>query len=198
MIAHLSGTLLEKHLQRLVVDAGGVGYELLVPLSTFYDVGEPGTRIALHVHAHFYEREGTQLFAFKTTVELALFKKLIKVGGIGPKAALAVMSGIEPGELGRAIRNGDVGRLTSIPGVGKKTAERIVMELKDRLPPSIATDVVLPSGEHDGVRNDLLSALANLGYQRPASEKTVDRVLARAESKTFEPLLREVLRELTR
>lgn len=197
MIAHLSGTLLEKHLQRLVVDVGGVGYELFVPLSTFYDVGEPGARVSLHVHTHFYEREGSQLFAFNSATELGLFKKLIKVGGIGPKAALAVMSGIEPAELSRAIRNGDVGRLTSIPGVGKKTAERIVMELKEKMAAAAATDVT-PSSEGDGMRNDLLSALANLGYQRPSAEKTVDRVLARAESKTFEPLLREVLRELTR
>lgn len=197
MIAHLSGTLLEKHLQRLVVDVGGVGYELFVPLSTFYDVGEPGVRVALHVHAHFYEREGTQLFGFNTGVELGLFKKLLKVSGIGPKAALAVMSGIEPAELGRAIRHGDIGRLTSIPGVGKKTAERIVIELKDKMKDAAEPDAA-PSGAVDDIRNDLLSALANLGYQRPAAEKTVDRVLARAESKTFEPLLREVLRELTR
>jgi len=197
VIAHLSGTLLEKHLQRLVVEAGGVGYELLVPLSTFYDVGEPGARVALHVHTHFYEREGTQLFAFNSAVELGLFKKLLKVGGIGPKAALAVMSGIEPAELSRAIRHGDIGRLTSIPGVGKKTAERIVIELKDKMKDAAEPDTV-PSGAADDIRNDLLSALGNLGYQRPASEKTVDRVLSRAESKTFEPLLREVLRELTR
>ena len=197
MIAHLTGTLLEKHLQRLVVDVGGVGYELFVPLSTFYDVGEPGARVSLHVHAHFYEREGTQLFAFKSSDELGLFKKLLKVNGIGPKAAIAVMSGIEPAELGRAIVHGDIGRLTSIPGVGKKTAERIVIELKDKMK-DVAAPGAAAAGGGDDLRNDLLSALANLGYQRPSAEKTVDRVLARAESKTFEPLLREVLRELTR
>ena len=198
MIAHLSGTLLEKHLQRLVVDVGGVGYELFVPLSTFYEVGEPGMRVSVHVHTHFYEREGSVLFAFQTSAELAIFKRLITVSGIGPKAAIAVMSGIEPAELGRAIRHGDMSRLTSIPGVGKKTAERIIMELKDRMPASMASDVAEPADDVDDLRNDLLSALANLGYQRAAAEKAVDRVYVRAESKTFEPLLREVLRELTR
>jgi Holliday junction DNA helicase RuvA len=133
VIAHLSGTLLEKHVQRIVVDVGGVGYDVAVPLSTFYTVGEPGARVALRIHTHVREDQ-LQLFGFGTALELTLFERLISVSGIGPKVALSVLSGIEPEQLVRAIRSGDVARLVKIPGVGKKTAERLVVELRDRLP----------------------------------------------------------------
>jgi Holliday junction DNA helicase RuvA len=195
VIAHLSGALFEKHLQRLVVDVGGVGYELHVPLSTLYVVGDVGATVALHVHTHVRE-DALQLFGFATTLERTLFERLIGISGIGPKVALAVLSGIEPAELVRAIRHGDLGRLTSIPGVGKKTAERIVIELRDRLPPGLAPDAA-PGGVDD-VRADVVSALGNLGYQRAAAEKALDRVLGRTADKGFEPLLREVLKELAR
>lgn len=195
MIAHLAGTLFEKSLQRLIVQVGGVGYEVHVPLSTLYGIGEPGAAVALHVHTHVRE-DAIQLFGFGTPLELTLFERLIGISGIGPKVALAVLSGIEPAELVRAIRQGDLARLTSIPGVGKKTAERIVIELRDRVPAGVA-DVPAPSAEDD-VRADVLSALANLGYQRAVAEKTIDRVLRRSGDRTFEPLLREVLRELAR
>ena len=195
MIAHLSGALFEKHLQRLVVDVGGVGYELHVPLSTMYVVGDVGATVALHVHTHVRE-DALQLFGFATTLERTLFERLIGISGIGPKVALAVLSGIEPAELVRAIRHGDLARLTSIPGVGKKTAERIVIELRDRLPPGLAPDAS-PDGADD-VRADVVSALGNLGYQRAAAEKALDRVLGRTTDKGFEPLLREVLKELAR
>ncbi len=195
MIAHLSGALFEKHLQRLVVDVGGVGYELHVPLSTLYVVGDVGATVALHVHTHVRE-DALQLFGFATTLERTLFERLIGISGIGPKVALAVLSGIEPAELVRAIRHGDLARLTSIPGVGRKTAERIVIELRDRLPPGLAPDAS-PDGVDD-VRGDVVSALGNLGYQRAAAEKALDRVLGRTTDKGFEPLLREVLKELAR
>jgi Holliday junction DNA helicase RuvA len=195
VIAHLSGTLLEKHVQRLIVDVGGVGYDVQVPLSTFYAAGDPGARVALRIHTHVRE-DALQLFGFATPLELALFQRLIGVSGIGPKVALAVLSGIEPADLVRAIRRGDVARLVRIPGVGKKTGERLVLELKDRLPEAeAAAPDALAAGEGD-VRDDLLSALANLGYQRGAVEKTVDKVMRRAPDGEFEPLLREVLREL--
>ena len=197
MIAHLSGTLLEKHVQRLVVDVGGVGYEVVVPLSTFYTVGEPGSRVVLRVHTHVRE-DALQLFGFATPLEQALFERLISVSGIGPKVALSVLSGIEPPELVRAIKSADVVRLTRIPGVGKKTAERLVLELKDRLPQTAEPEAV-PGVAADGeLRDDLLSALGNLGYQRGAVEKTVDKVLRQLETRAFEDLLRAILRELSR
>jgi Holliday junction DNA helicase RuvA len=193
VIAHLAGTLLEKHVQRVVVDVGGVGYDVHVPLSTFYAVGDPGTRVTLRIHTHVRE-DALLLFGFSSALELQLFERLLSVNGIGPKLALAVLSGIEPEALIRAVRNSDVGRLTTIPGVGKKTAERLVVELRDRLP---KTDTVEPSDLSGGdLRGDVLSALANLGYQRAAADKAVDRVLRRAQTREFEPLLREVLKEL--
>ena len=194
MIAHLAGRLLEKHVQRLVVDVGGVGYEVIVPLSTFYGVGEPGATIALRIHTHVRE-DALQLFGFATALELSLFEKLIAVNGIGPKVALSVLSGIEPPDLVRAIRQADLARLTRIPGVGKKTAERLVLEMKDRLPVVVADEPEAPL-EGGDVRDDVLSALANLGYQSAAAEKAVDRVRKRSPQAEFEPLLREVLREL--
>ena len=197
MIAHLTGTLIEKRVPRLVVDVGGVGYDVHVPLSTYYAVGDAGARVALRVHTHVRE-DAIQLFGFAAPLELALFERLIAVSGIGPKLALAVLSGIEPADLVRAIRQADLGRLTSIPGVGKKTAERIVIELRDRLPAGPADEVAPAGGADADVREDLLSALGNLGYQRAAAEKAADRALARATDRTFEPLLRDALKELGR
>lgn len=196
MIAHLSGTLLEKQVQRLVVNVGGVGYDVQVPLSTFYGIGEPGSSVSLRVHTHVRE-DAIQLFGFGTALELSLFQRLIAVNGIGPKVALSVLSGIEPGDLVRAIRQSDVGRLTSIPGVGKKTAERIVIELRDRLPKTEAEDTV-DAVDGGDLRSDVLSALANLGYHRAAAEKAIDGVMRKSDAKTFDGLLREVLKALSR
>jgi Holliday junction DNA helicase RuvA len=197
VIAHLSGALIEKHVQRLVVDVGGVGYEVLVPLSTYYAVGEPGGQVALRVHTRVTD-DAIQLFGFHTPLEQRLFERLISVNGIGPKLGLAVLSGIEPAELVRAVRQGDVGRLTRIPGIGRKTAERIVLELKDRLPTDVAVPDAAVEETTGAVRDDVLSALVNLGYQRSAVEKAVDQVLGRLGSSDFEPALREVLKELSR
>jgi len=196
VIAHLSGTLLEKQVQRLVVNVSGVGYDVQVPLSTFYGIGEPGSSVSLRVHTHVRE-DAIQLFGFATALELSLFQRLIAVNGIGPKVALSVLSGIEPGDLVRAIRQSDVGRLTSIPGVGKKTAERIVVELRDRLPKSEAAETV-DTGEGGDLRADVLSALANLGYHRAAAEKAVDGVMRKGDVKAFDALLRDVLKALSR
>jgi holliday junction DNA helicase RuvA len=198
VIAYLSGELLEKHLQRLIVDVNGVGYDVLVPLSTMYVIGEPGSRVALRIHTHVRE-DALQLYGFATPLEQALFERLISVSGIGPKLALSVLSGIEPAELSRAIRSSDIARLTRIPGVGKKTAERLVVELKDRLPKTDTVEPVAGGAEgpesHD-VRDDLLSALENLGYPPSSVEKTVDKLLRSAEDRTFEPLLRATLKLL--
>jgi Holliday junction DNA helicase RuvA len=196
VIAHLTGTLLDKHVQRVIVDVGGVGYNVQVPLSTFYVMGEPGATVSLRVHTHVRE-DAIQLFGFATALELTLFERLIAVNGIGPKAALSVLSGIEPPELVRAIRQADLGRLTSIPGVGKKTAERLVIELRDRMPTEVTGQAPGGAAQED-VRSDVLSALGNLGYQRAAAEKATDRVLARNGDRGFEALLREILQELAR
>jgi Holliday junction DNA helicase RuvA len=195
VIARLTGTLVAKQVQRLVLDVNGVGYDVLVPLSTIYALGEPGDRVTLRVHTHVRE-DALQLFGFGTELEQALFERLISVSGIGPKLAIAVLSGIEPPELVRAIGQSDVARLTRIPGVGRKTAERLVVELRDRLPQLAGGPAADTTAPHDDVRDDVLSALANLGYQRASAEKAVDKVLARAESREFEAVLREALRGL--
>jgi Holliday junction DNA helicase RuvA len=199
VIAHLHGTILEKLPNRLIVDVGGVGYEVFVPLSTFYGLGEAGSEIALRIHTHVREDTLT-LYGFATLLEQDLFERLIGVSGIGPKLALAVLSGIEPPELVRAIERGDVARLTAIPGVGKKTSERIVLELKDRLP-SVRIAAVATGGEASVaplLRDDLLSALMNLGYHRPLAEKALDAAIKSTPDGSFERTLKQALRELAK
>ena len=201
MIAFLRGRVLEKHPNRVLVDVNGVGYDLAVPLSTFYTAGEPGAEISLRVHTHVREDQ-LALYGFASALELTVFERLIAISGIGPKLALAVLSGIEPRELVTALQRGDVVRLTRIPGVGKKTAERIVLELRDRLPKAmeaVATGAPAPSAD-DTLREDLASALTNLGYHRPAIEKVLDKLLATvaASDSRFENVLRAALKELAR
>jgi Holliday junction DNA helicase RuvA len=194
MIARLKGTLVEKTPSRIIVDVSGVGYDLLVPLSTFYGLGEPGAPVTLRVHTHVRE-DVIALFGFASRLEQDLFERLIAINGIGPKLALAVLSGIDPGDLVRAVRTQDVARLTRIPGIGKKTAERIGLELKDRLPQAAA-----PTGPAAGgdLRADLLSALTNLGYNHGVAEKTIDSVLTQSAGVGFEQLLRDILRQMIR
>jgi Holliday junction DNA helicase RuvA len=196
LIALLRGTLVEKGPSRLIVDVAGVGYDVQVPLSTFYVLGEPGTGVELRVHTHVRE-DVIALYGFATALEQDLFERLIAIGGVGPRLALAVLSGIEPAELVRAVRGQDVARLTAIPGIGKKTAERIGLELKDRLPESLrAIGEARTAAPGDQLRADLLSALINLGYQRPPAEKAIERVLKGFPDATFEEALRQVLRTL--
>ena len=198
MIAHLRGAILEKHPNRVVVDVGGVGYDVAVPLSTFYVLGDRGAEASLRVHTHVRE-DAISLFGFATAVELDLFERLISISGIGPKVGLAVLSGIEPAELVGAIERGDLARLTAIPGVGKKTSERIVLELKDRLPKTSAAPAVAGAPEAPALRDDLLSALINLGYHRPLAEKAVDAALkAAGRDAGFERTLKQALRELAK
>jgi Holliday junction DNA helicase RuvA len=142
--------------------------------------------------------DAIQLFGFHTPLEQQLFERLIAVSGIGPRLALAALSGIEPPELVRAVRQGDLARLTRIPGIGRKTAERMVLELKDRLPAAVAAPESAAPAAADAVRDDVLSALVNLGYQRTAVEQAVDQVIRRTVEGGFEPILREVLKELAR
>jgi len=199
MIAFLRGRVLDKHPNRIIVDVQGVGYELHVPLSTYYDVGDEGAEISVRVYTHVRE-DALQLFGFLTELERQLFERLIAINGIGPKLAIAVLSGLDPRELVVAVQRGDVARLVSIPGVGKKTAERIVLELRDRLQ-QLAVPVVAStpaSTAADRLRIDLVSALQNLGYHRPQAEKAVEATLASSPDATFEDALRQVLRELMR
>lgn len=200
MIAALEGRLTEKHPSRIVVDVQGVGYEVHVPLSTFYELGEPGSDVSLRIHTHVRE-ETLALFGFASTLELQLFERLISVNGIGPRLALTALSGIEPPELVRSVQQGDVARLTGIPGVGKKTAERMVVELRDNLPNIASADTVpasLIKGEADDLRGDVISALLNLGYHRQLAEKAIKTALKGSDDLVFEDLLRQALRELAR
>jgi Holliday junction DNA helicase RuvA len=200
MIAFLRGRVLEKGPNRVVVDVQGVGYEVYVPLSTYYDIGDEGTELGLRVYTHVRE-DVLQLYGFLTDLERQMFERLIGVSGIGPKLAIAVLSGLETRDLLSAVQRADVARLTTIPGVGRKTAERIVLELKDRLSQLAAAPLstgapMAPEGER--VRADLLSALLNLGYHRPQAEKAVDAALAASGDVTFDDALRGALRELSR
>jgi len=199
MIAFLRGRVLEKHPNRVIVDVAGVGYDVLVPLSTFYGIGDDGSEIVLRVHTHVREDQ-IALFGFTTALELMMFERLIAVNGIGPKLALSVLSGIEPQDLVTAIHRGDLARLTRIPGVGKKTAERIVVELRDRLPKAAEAEMTgAPSPTTaDLLRDDLVSALANLGYHQQAIDKVLEKVPTNGKEVKFEDALRAALRELAR
>ena len=199
MIALLRGTLVDKAPNRVIVDVNGVGYDVQVPLSTFYGLGEAGAPVSLRVHTHVRE-DAIALFGFATPLELELFERLIAVNGIGPRLALAVLSGIEPGELVRAIRLQDVARLTAIPGIGKKTAERIGLEMKDRIPAALQTaeTAVATLTPGDQMRDDLVSALVNLGYQRTIAERALESTLQQSQELGFEAALKETLRRLMR
>jgi len=202
VIASLRGSILEKLPNRIVIDVNGVGYDVFVPLSTFYGLGDPGAAVALRIHTHVRE-DAFLLYGFATQLEQELFERLIGVSGIGPKVALAVLSGIEPQEFIRAIERGDLARLTAIPGVGKKTSERIVLELKDRLPRAAATaaaeGVAAPAS--NAMRDDVVSALVNLGYHRPLAEKAAEaatKTLGSAPDASFERMLKQALREVAK
>ena len=198
MIATLHGVLTEKNPSRLVVDISGVGYEVSVPLSTFYALGELGAEVDLRIHTHVRE-DALSLFGFATQLEIDLFGRLIAISGVGPRLALAVLSGLEPPDLLRARQDSDIVRLQGIPGVGKKTAERISLELKDKLPSNVLTEGETKDFKNgtEQVRRDVMSALLNLGYHRPLAERAVKEVLT-GEVHTFEEMLRLALRELAK
>jgi holliday junction DNA helicase RuvA len=197
MIGCLRGQLLRKAPQEVLVDVGGVGYRVHVPVSTFYRLGDAGSEVRLLTHTHVRE-DALALFGFATEAEQMLFERLIAVAGVGPRVALSILSGIEADELVDALRRQDLARLTRIPGVGRKTAERLVVELKDKvagLVPAAPAAAPEPAG---GLKVDLVSALANLGYSRPEAEKAVQRALAQDGEGRFEDLLRRTLHDLSR
>ena len=206
MIAHLSGTLFSKQATSVIVDVGGVGYEVTIPLSTFYDLEDTGKPVQLRIYTHVRE-DTLQLYGFKTIRERELFLKIISVSGIGPKLGITLLSGMSADELIAAIRTNDLARLTLIPGIGRKTAERLVIELREKVAALTSAQLeealtmkAAATGEvrQDDVRADALSALLNLGYQRASAEKALDNAIAEGGELTVETVLRRVLRKLAR
>ncbi len=198
MIAHLRGILLEKRPNQAVIEAGGVGYDVAIPISTFSALPEPGAEVRLKIHTHLRE-DSLSLYGFLSDDEKLLFEKLITVSGIGPRLAITVLSGLPIGELFAAIRAGAADRLVRIPGVGKKTAERIVLELREKLPPAAgaAPEPARGAGVLSSVEQDVLSALINLGCAAAAAESAVRKARATGAPEEFEPLFRKAL-ELVR
>jgi Holliday junction DNA helicase RuvA len=191
VIAQLRGQILRKGPQEVVVDVAGVGYRVAIPVSTFYRLGEPGSDVELRTYTHVRE-DTLALYGFLTGAEQELFERLISVTGVGPRLAVNILSGIEVPELVAALRTSDVTRLTRVPGVGKKTAERLIVELKDKMPPAVVEEA--PMAPATGrPKEDLLSALVNLGYSRGEVERGVDRALREDGSGRFEDLLRRAL-----
>jgi len=190
VIAHLSGRLLHKSPQAVVIDVAGVGYRAFIPVSTFYRLGEEGAPVSLRIHTHVRE-DALALFGFASAAEHDLFERLIDVAGVGPRLAVNILSGIEADDLIDALRSSDVARLVRIPGVGRKTAERLVVELKDKMPAASAPGQ--PAAAPGTPKEDLLSALANLGYSRAEAERGVDRALREDGAGRFEDLLRRAL-----
>jgi len=199
MIAHLSGTLLAKAPQSVIIDNGGIGYEVTVPLSTFYTLPEKDGKVSLHIYTHVRE-DALMLFGFYTPLEKEIFTMLISVSGIGPKLATNILSGIGPEELLAAMARGDTARMQSIPGIGKKTSERIALELRDKamklkgtLEP-LASQVLLP--EEKGMLDDAASALVNLGYSAKLARDAVEKARTRLETFNLQLLIKEALKVL--
>ena len=205
MIAHLSGTLLSKRATSVIVDVSGVGYEVSIPLSTFYDLEDLGSTVQLRIYTHVRE-DAIQLYGFKTARERELFLKLISVSGIGPKLGITLLSGMSADEMIASIRTNNLARLTLIPGVGRKTAERLIVELREKVAELSSAQLEEELGAkpetteltEDTVRADALSALLNLGYQRSGAEKAIDAALGEGGDVSVESILRRSLKKLAR
>jgi holliday junction DNA helicase RuvA len=200
MIAHLRGKLLTKHPNQVIVETSGVGYEVNISVPTFSELPATGSEVALHIHTHVRE-DVIALYGFLRPAEKQLFEKLMTVSGIGAKLAITILSGMAADDMAAAIRGNDVARLTRIPGIGKKTAERMVLELRDKLPPASGTPTpTLPV--MSAIEEDVLSALVNLGYQRPAAEKALAGAARHGDksqvSGSFDALFREALSTLSK
>jgi Holliday junction DNA helicase RuvA len=193
VIAHLRGKIAEKTPSRLIVDVNGVGYEVFIPVTTFNALPAIGSDVAIDIHTHVRE-DIIALYGFSSRHERAIFEKLVSISGIGPKLAITILSGGSVEDLVGAIRRNDLARLTAIPGVGKKTAERIVVELKDKL-----QDFTLPvAASKAPVETDVLSALENLGYNRVLAESAVRRAMEGDGEATFDTLFKRTLQMLTK
>ncbi len=196
MIGHLKGTLLEKHPNQIILETAGVGYEVQIPVSTFTSLPEMGEVASLRIHTHVRE-DAIILFGFATPDEKALFERLISVSGIGPTLGIKVLSGLATADLVAAIRSSDVATLVRVPGVGKKTAERMVLELKDKLTAVDAAGKTVTAAEtgpsYSMLDRDVLSALQNLGCARPAAEEAIRKVKEKGQPEGFEPYFRAAL-----
>ncbi len=197
MIGYLRGRVLEKRPNQVIVEVQGVGYDVTIPVSTYYQMPDPPAETQLHIHTHVRE-DALALYGFRTQGEKKLFERLLTVSGIGPRLAITILSGLEAQELIPAIRSNDLLKLTHIPGVGRKTAERLVLELRDKLA-DVEAEGVAPAGvglspEHE----DVLSALLNLGYQRAQAEKAVSRAAEQQPDEGFDTLLKKSLQLLSR
>jgi Holliday junction DNA helicase RuvA len=199
MIAHLKGHLFEKTTQSVIIEAGGMGYEVFVPLSTYYTLPEKDERVSLHIYTHVRE-DTLVLFGFHTRLEKDLFLMLISVSGIGPRLSINILSGIGPQDLLKAVASGDAARLQAIPGVGKKTAERIALELKDRAGKMLGLQeipsVLVPDAVDRRLMDDALSALLNLGYSAKLAKQAVEKARPVAKEMTLEELIKEALKIL--
>jgi Holliday junction DNA helicase RuvA len=196
MIAHLRGKLLAKHPNQAILETGGVGYDVTISVPTFSDLPGVGSEVSLHIHTHVRE-DLIALYGFLRPAEKYLFEKLITVSGIGPKLAITILSGMAADEMVGAIRGNDIERLTRIPGIGKKTAERMVLELRDKLPVPIG-EAVAASPAMSPVEEDVLSALMNLGYQRVTAEKALTAVAKSGKGGSFDAMFREALTVLSK
>ncbi|MDA2923870.1 Holliday junction branch migration protein RuvA [Acidobacteria bacterium AH-259-L09] len=196
MIAHLKGVIREKSAGRLVVDVSGVGYEVLIPFSTYYELGEIGETVSLRIYTHVKEN-ALKLYGFRTSKEKKLFTQLIQVSGIGPKLGVTILSGLPVDEFVQAVMDGEVVKLNRIPGVGKKTAERLVVEMKDKV---VELFPEVEEAKKEGVpgflQADVVSALVNLGYPKNTAEKAVAKALEEGHTDRFEELLRKSLRRI--
>jgi Holliday junction DNA helicase RuvA len=207
MIGHLSGTLLSKQATSAIVDVGGVGYEVAIPLSTFYELGDAGSPVQLRVYTHVRE-DAIQLYGFKTARERELFLQLISVNGVGPGLAIKLLSGMNADEMIASIRTNNLVRLVAIPGVGRKTAERLVVDLRDKIAalssPALEEEFAAQAAaagspaSPDAMRDDAISALANLGYQKAAAEKAVKNAIDEGGELSVEVVLRRSLRSLAK
>ncbi|PYS87572.1 MAG: Holliday junction branch migration protein RuvA [Acidobacteria bacterium] len=203
MIAYLSGTLLEKTANSIIIDVGGVGYDVVIPLSTFYDLGEVGDPVQLRIYTHVRE-DAIQLFGFSTERERDLYLKLISVQGVGAKSGITMLSGMNADEIIDAIRKDNLAKLIAIPGVGRKTAERLVIELRDKVGELSAAAAAAntgaglkTAGESDAF-DDALSALVNLGYQRNAAEKAIQDIRRDGADQNVQKILRSALQRLAK
>ncbi len=194
MIAHLRGRLISKHPNQAIVEAAGVGYDVTITVPTFSDLPGTGSEVALHIHTHVRE-DALALYGFLRSEEKQLFEKLITVSGIGPKLAITILSGMGTPDMVGAIRANDYARLTKIPGIGKKTAERMCVELRDKLEGFGES----PTAKSvSAVEEDVISALTNLGYQRALAEKAVERAVASAGRENFDAVFRAALGGLSK
>jgi holliday junction DNA helicase RuvA len=195
MISHLRGTLLEKHPNQIVIDVHGVGYEITIPVSAYSSLPEQGGPVHMHIYQHVRE-DILALYGFPSKDDKALFEKLISVSGIGPKLAITALSGLTTEDLVAAIRSGAVEQLVRIPGVGKKTAERMVLELRDKLGPLTASQAAsgAPKSAFSSIEEDVISALMNFGASRASAEAAVTKARSERESNEFDALFRRALK----